>query len=71
VGLQEVETAAARVHLDIETDDVETEVARLALGARHVAHGRTWVVLRDPAGPVFCVTPAESPSFAERARVVP
>jgi len=45
-----------RIHLDIETDDVEAEVARLvALGATEVARIHTWVVMRDPVGTVFCV----------------
>ncbi|SHF49325.1 hypothetical protein SAMN05443575_0091 [Jatrophihabitans endophyticus] len=72
VGLQQLEGGAARVHLDVETDDVDAEVARLVrLGATRVADGRTWVVLRDPAGLLFCVVPVESPWFAERSRVVP
>jgi hypothetical protein len=45
-----------RWHVDVETDDVEAEVARLeALGARRIADmGRFWQ-LADPAGLVFCV----------------
>jgi hypothetical protein len=47
-----------RWHVDIESDDVEAEVARLeALGARrhrYVEDGRFWQLL-DPAGLVFCV----------------
>jgi hypothetical protein len=71
VGLQDVGTAPARYHLDIETDDVPAEVARLvALGAEQVAEGRTWVVLRDPSGLLLDVVPAESPWFDEHAREV-
>ena len=48
----------SRVHLDIETDDIEAEVARLrALGASVRArppHGR-WVVMDAPTGQRFCV----------------
>jgi hypothetical protein len=48
--------AAPRVHLDIETDDVEAEVRRLeALGAERVAQVQSWWVMRDPAGLRFCV----------------
>jgi hypothetical protein len=48
--------APARVHLDIETDDVEAEVRRLeALGAVRVAPIKSWWVMRDPAGLLFCV----------------
>jgi hypothetical protein len=47
-----------RWHVDIESDDVEAEVARLeALGAtrhRYIEDGRFWQML-DPAGLVFCV----------------
>jgi hypothetical protein len=47
-----------RWHVDIESDDVEAEVARLeALGAtrhRYVEAGNFWQLL-DPAGLVFCV----------------
>lgn len=72
VGLQNVGAAAARLHLDIETDDVIAEVRRLTeLGAVLVAQGRAWVVLADPAGLLFCVVPQESPWFEERARTVP
>jgi hypothetical protein len=46
----------SRVHLDIETDDIEAEVRRLeALGARRVAQVRTWWVLEAPTGHRFCV----------------
>lgn len=71
VGLQDVGSSAPRLHLDVETDDVEAEVARLVrLGAVKVANGRTWVVMRDPAGLLFDVVPAESPWFDEHARTV-
>ena len=71
LGLQDIGTDEARFHVDLETDDVEAEVARLArLGAEKVSDGRTWTVLRDPAGLLVCVVPAESPDFAERSREV-
>lgn len=47
----------SRVHLDIETDDVQAEAARLeALGAKKIAfrHDRWWV-LEAPSGHRFCV----------------
>ena len=48
--------APARVHLDIETDDVGAEVQRLeALGAERVTKVKSWWVMRDPAGLLFCV----------------
>ncbi len=46
----------SRVHLDIETDDLDAEVARLvALGARRVAAVERWVVMEAPTGQRFCV----------------
>ena len=45
-----------RIHIDIETDDVEAEVARLkGLGATEVERHHSWVVMKDPAAVVFCV----------------
>ena len=57
--------ASPRVHLDIETDDVEAEVRRLeALGAERVANIRSWWVMRDPAGLLFCVVRVQTgPAF--------
>lgn len=72
VGLQNIGEDQARFHVDLETDDVAAEVARLVqLGAEEVSRGRTWVVLRDPAGLLLCVVPAESPDFADRSRPIP
>jgi predicted enzyme related to lactoylglutathione lyase len=46
----------SRVHLDIESDDVEAEVARLEqLGAKAVERIKTWVVMEAPTGQRFCV----------------
>jgi predicted enzyme related to lactoylglutathione lyase len=51
----------ARVHLDIETDDVAAEMARLvALGARVVTEGREHAVMADPGGVLFCVVPVQT-----------
>jgi predicted enzyme related to lactoylglutathione lyase len=57
---------AARVHLDIETDDVDAEVARLErLGATKVEQVQTWWVMRDPAGLLFCVVRVQTPEEFE------
>ena len=49
---------SARVHLDIHTDDLDAEVARLEhLGAERVQRIQAWQLMRDPAGLVFCVVP--------------
>jgi hypothetical protein len=54
--VQRLDEGASRIHLDIETDDVRAEVARLeALGARVVEDRDSWVVMADPGGVVFCV----------------
>ncbi|WP_194853215.1 VOC family protein [Nocardia sp. SYP-A9097] len=60
-----------RMHLDIETDDVEAEVCRLeALGAVRCDHqrerGYDFWVLRDPWGNEFCVLQTEFPDLLAR-----
>ncbi len=71
VHVQQVEHPS-RVHLDIETDDIPAEVARLeALGARRVADVKTWCVMEAPTGQRFCVVPAERAGFAEKANQWP
>lgn len=45
-----------RIHLDIETDDIEAEVVRLeALGAKRIEKFPRWWVLEAPTGQRFCV----------------
>ena len=61
-------THDSRVHLDIETDDIEAEVARLeALGAKRVSYVHTWCVMEAPTGQRFCVVRAQSAGFADDA----
>lgn len=51
-------------HLDIETDSLPAEVARLeAAGARRKYRVKRWWVLEDPAGNAFCVIRPESEGF--------
>ncbi len=65
--LQKVEHES-RVHLDVESDDIEAEVARLTgLGATEVARTKTWVVLEAPSGHRFCVVKPQRPDFAANA----
>jgi predicted enzyme related to lactoylglutathione lyase len=67
VAVQTVEHES-RVHLDIESDDVEAEVRRLEkLGARRVAAVKTWIVMEAPTGHRFCVVRAQSPDFDAEA----
>lgn len=59
----------SRVHLDIETDDVEAEARRLEqLGAKKVERVNTWWVMEAPTGQRFCVVKAKSPAFAAEAQ---
>jgi predicted enzyme related to lactoylglutathione lyase len=63
---------ASRVHLDIETDDIEAEVRRLeALGAKRIRQIHTWWVMQAPSGHRFCVVRPQSPDFSERANEWP
>ena len=58
----------SRVHLDIETDNIEAEVERLqALGAVVIGHVRSWCVMQAPTGQRFCVVRKASEDFDLRA----
>jgi hypothetical protein len=58
----------SRVHLDIETNDLEAEVARLMrLGAEEVERHPTWVVMAAPTGQRFCVGRVKSKEFPSNA----
>ena len=49
-------THPSRVHLDIETDDVDAEADRLeAIGAKKIAFVKRWWVMEAPTGQRFCV----------------
>jgi predicted enzyme related to lactoylglutathione lyase len=61
-------THPSRVHLDIETDDIEAEVRRLeALGAKRVQRVRSWWVMEAPTGQRYCVVNAASKDFDLKA----
>lgn len=71
VMVQRLGAGASRVHLDIESDDVEAEVARLVAAGATVEEGHEdWTVMRDPGGLLFCVVPADDEDFANFARRV-
>ena len=58
----------SRVHLDIETDDIPSEVARLeALGANVVECLERWVVMQAPTGQRFCVVRVQRPGYPKNA----
>lgn len=45
-----------RVHLYLDSEDRDADVARLKkLGATELSRSHHWVVMRDPAGVTFCV----------------
>jgi len=61
---------ASRVHLDIETDDIEAEVQRLeALGAKRIGPIKRWVVMEAPTGQRFCVVRPQRESFPDTANI--
>jgi catechol 2,3-dioxygenase-like lactoylglutathione lyase family enzyme len=67
VQIQRVEHQS-RVHIDIESDDVPAEVARLeSLGARVVNRLERWVVMEAPTGQRFCIVPVQRPGFPKNA----
>ena len=71
VLLQRVEHES-RVHLDIETDDIEAEVKRLeALGAKRIAQIKRWWVMEAPSGHRFCVVPPQRADFPAGANEWP
>ena len=58
----------SRVHLDIETDNIPAEVARLEkLGARVFKKMERWTVMEAPTGQRFCVVRVQRPDFPKNA----
>ncbi|HEU4532629.1 MAG TPA: VOC family protein [Polyangiaceae bacterium] len=63
---------SSRVHLDIEADDLEAEVARLeALGAKRLEFLHRWWVMEAPTGQRFCVVRPQRGSLEGRANEWP
>lgn len=68
--VQRLGSGDPRVHLDIHTDDVAAEVARLArLGASTVETHDEWTIMSDPAGLPFCVVRAPEGTLDDRPDV--
>lgn len=72
----DMKTGKERMHLDIETDDVESEVRRLeALGATCCDHqqerGYDFWVMRDPWSNEFCVLQTTFPELLAQRRPWP
>lgn len=60
----------SRVHLDIETDDIDAEAKRLeALGAKPVRRIHGWLVMEAPTGQRFCLVRPQRADFEENANV--
>jgi catechol 2,3-dioxygenase-like lactoylglutathione lyase family enzyme len=58
----------SRVHIDIETDDIAAEVARLEkLGAKVARRLERWVVMQAPTGQFLCVVRVQRPGFPKNA----
>jgi predicted enzyme related to lactoylglutathione lyase len=54
----------SRIHLDIESDDVDAEADRLEkLGANRIEKIRTWWVMQAPSGHRFCVVRKQRDPF--------
>jgi hypothetical protein len=54
----------SRIHLDVETDDIPAEVARLEkLGATVDQSLERWAVMRAPTGQRFCVVRVQRDGF--------
>ncbi|WP_408952544.1 VOC family protein [Lysobacter sp. Hz 25] len=52
----------SRVHLDIESDDLDAEAGRLeALGAKRIAFVKRWWVMEAPTGHRFCIVRMKHP----------
>jgi hypothetical protein len=72
--VQAIDDGAPRYHLDIETDDLAAEVARLtALGAVQVSRWQDAFTMRTPGGHLLCVIPVHSDpeTFARSAKTWP
>ncbi|PZF82466.1 VOC family protein [Jiangella anatolica] len=70
-AVQSLEDGPSRYHVDIETDDVPAEVARLTrLGAVEIGSWQGCHTLRVPGGHLLCVIPLHSDpaEFAAAAR---
>ena len=61
---------ARRVHLDIESDNIEAEVTRLEnLGAKRISNTHSWVVMEAPTGQRFCIVNPQRANFDQAANI--
>ena len=62
----------SRVHLDIESDDIDAEADRLEeLGAKKIAFVKRWWVMEAPTGQRFCVVRMKHPELGAPAKEWP
>ena len=62
----------SRVHLDIETDDLDAEAVRLeALGARRIEFRKRWWIMEAPTGQRFCIVQMKHPERGAKPNVWP
>lgn len=67
VQIQRVEHES-RVHIDIETDDIPGEIARLEkVGATVDARKERWAIMRAPTGQRFCVVRVQRSGWPKNA----
>ncbi|WP_223643329.1 VOC family protein [Corallococcus sp. EGB] len=67
--IQQVEHES-RIHLDIESDDLDAELERLeALGAKRIAYVKRWWVMESPTGQRFCIVRPQRGPLEGRANV--
>jgi predicted enzyme related to lactoylglutathione lyase len=60
----------SRIHIDIETDDIDAEVSRLeGLGATVVEKMERWTVMEAPSKHRFCIIGVRRDGFEEQANV--
>ena len=61
---------ASRIHLDIESDDLEAEVRRLeTLGAKRIGFVKRWWVMEAPTGQRFCIVNPQRGPLTDEANV--
>ena len=61
---------ASRVHLDIESDDIDAEADRLEqLGAKKIGFVKRWWVMEAPTGQRFCVVRMKHPKRGAKPNV--
>ena len=57
----------SRVHLDIESDDIDAEATRLEqLGAKRIGFVHRWWVMEAPTGQRFCVVKMHKPELGAK-----